>query len=455
MNLGPAAVPAAVLDLLLRLRDAGHPSFLAGGCVRDLLRGAGAADWDVATPALPRDVMRLFPRAVPTGIEHGTVTVPTGAGNVEVTTFRGEGAYEDGRRPSSVTFLDSIEKDLARRDLTINAMAWDPLANDLRDPYRGREDLAGGTVRAVGDAIARFREDGLRPMRAVRFAATLGFVLERKTRHAIPAAADVFSRVARERVRVELEKILVAGKPPSRGLELLRLTALLPLFAPELMECVRHPQNRWHRWDVWRHTLIATDRVPADLDLRLAALFHDVAKPATATRDETTGDLTFHRHDAVGAEIAAAVLDRLRFPARTRDRVAHLIAEHLWHYDPVWTDGTVRRHLARVGPEDWDALLELRRADVLARGRYVREGLQNIADLRARVDAMRAKDAVLKVKDLAVGGEDVMNALGTGAGPRVGEALRWLLEKVMDDPALNTRERLVDLLHNFPTQGAG
>src|SRR5438477_4134178 len=215
------------MTLLRTLRAAGKQAWLAGGAVRDLLLGKVAQDFDVATDALPEQVVKLFPRVVPTGMQHGTVTVVTGEHNVEVTTFRGEGPYLDGRRPSSVTFLGDIDGDLARRDFTVNAMAWDPLSGELRDPFGGAADLRRSLLRAVGDPRQRFREDGLRPMRAVRFACTLRLALDRPTERAIPQALDVFAKVEWERIREELTKLRESGDPPSRGLRLLRRAGLL------------------------------------------------------------------------------------------------------------------------------------------------------------------------------------------------------------------------------------
>src|SRR5438132_4996846 len=239
------------MALLRTLRATGKQAWLAGGAVRDLLRGKPADDFDVATDALPEQVVKLFPRVVPTGMQHGTVTVLTAEHKVEVTTFRGEGPYLDGRRPSSVTFLGDIDGDLARRDFTVNAIAWDPIAGVLRDPFSGAEDLRRCRLRAVGDALERFREDGLRPLRAVRFASTLRLALDRATERAIPQALDVFAKVAWERIREEFSKLLVRGAPPSRGLRLLRRTGLLARIAPELLEGVGFEQNRFHAYDVF------------------------------------------------------------------------------------------------------------------------------------------------------------------------------------------------------------
>ena len=435
------------MALLRALRGVGKQAWLAGGAVRDLLRGKVAQDFDVATDALPEQVAKLFPRVVPTGMQHGTVTILTGEHNVEVTTFRGEGPYLDGRRPSAVTFLGDIDGDLARRDFTVNAMAWDPLDGVLRDPFSGAEDLRRCRLRAVGDPLARFREDGLRPLRAVRFACTLRLALDPPTRRAIPATLEIFSKVAMERVREELVKLLVRGAPPSRGLRLLLRTGLLPRIVPELLDSVGFAQNRYHRWDVWRHTQRCVDFAPADLLVRLAALLHDVAKPrCAAAKEGALGEHTFYDHEKIGAQLTAAILQRLKFPRRETERVALLVAEHNWHYRPEWNDATVRRMLARIGPSELPALWALRRADLQARGRLVEEGLANQSEAEARFQREIDRSAALKVTDLAIGGEDVMRALQIGPGREVGEVLARLLERVIDDPDLNTREALLRLV---------
>jgi len=443
----PKTVPADVMAVLRTLRGASKQAWLAGGAVRDILCGATAQDFDVATDALPEQVVGLFPRVIPTGVQHGTVTVLSGEHKVEVTTFRGEGPYLDGRRPSSVSFLGDIEGDLARRDFTVNAIAWDPIAGVLRDPFSGIEDLRRRRLRAVGDPLARFREDGLRPLRAVRFASTLRLALDPRTRLAIPEALDVFARVAMERVRDELSKLLVRGAPPSRGLRLLLRSGLLAHIVPELLESVNFAQNRFHRWDVWRHTLRCVDAAPPDLVVRLAALLHDVGKPRSAAPKEgAPGEHTFYDHEKLGARLATDILERLKFPRRETERVALLVAEHNWHYLPEWNDGTVRRVLARIGPEQLPALWKLRRADLSARGRLVEEGLANQAAAETRFQREIDRASALKVTDLAIGGEDVMRELRIGPGRQVGEVLSRLLERVLDDPDLNTREQLIRLL---------
>jgi tRNA nucleotidyltransferase (CCA-adding enzyme) len=447
-------VPADVLAVLQGLRAAGKQAWLAGGAVRDLVALAEGLpapgppqDFDVATDALPEQVQKLFPRTVPTGVQHGTVTVLSGERKVEVTTFRGEGPYLDGRRPSSVKFLGDIDGDLARRDFTVNAIAWDPLDGKLRDPFDGVRDLRRRRLRAVGDPLDRFREDGLRPLRAVRFACTLRLALEPRTRRAIGQSLDVFAKVAQERVRDELVKLLLRGAPPSRGLRLLLSTGLLDRIAPELREGVGFAQNRYHAYDVWRHTLRCVDFAPPDLVTRLAGLLHDVAKPrCAAPREGAPGEHTFYDHEKVGALLAAEMMARLKFPRRETEEVALLVREHNWHYLPQWNDATVRRTLARIGPEALPRLWALRRADLRARGRLVEEGLRNQEEAEKRFERVAREASALKIADLAIGGEEVMRELKLPPGRQVGQVLTRLLDRVLDDPGLNTPETLIRLL---------
>jgi tRNA nucleotidyltransferase (CCA-adding enzyme) len=456
--LTPADVPPHITGVCRALIAAGHEAWLVGGAVRDLLSGRGArGDFDVATSARPDEVARVFgrKRTLPTGEKHGTVTVlvdgPRGREHVEVTTFRGEGAYSDGRRPDQVAFVRSLEEDLRRRDFTMNAVAYDPLGDRVVDPFGGRADLAAGRIRAVGEPLDRFREDGLRAMRAVRFAAQLGFALDPATEVAIPLALDVFRKVSAERVRDELIKILGAPRP-SVGLELMRTSGLLAEVIPELLESVGCAQNRYHAYDVWRHTLATVDETALGARrgppwiVRMAALLHDVAKPRTAApREGAPGEHTFYRHELVGAEMADAIARRLKLSTDEREHLANLVGNHMFWYTPDWSDGTVRRFISRVGSDALDDLFALRDGDVRARGRGEQPGVE-VDELRARVAAQLAADAALKVGDLAVDGQDVMRRLDCPPGPIVGQVLRALLERVLDDAALNTRERLEALI---------
>jgi tRNA nucleotidyltransferase (CCA-adding enzyme) len=443
-------IPADVIALCHRLREAGHQAHLVGGGVRDLVIGLAPTDFDVASDATPETVMALFGQrfAIPTGLQHGTVTVVTGpppAGrSIEVTTFRGEGIYLDGRRPSSVQFGKTLTEDLGRRDFTMNAMAYDPLAAKLVDPFAGRSDILARLVRAVGDPIQRFREDGLRPMRAVRQATQLGFAIDAATLQAIPATLDSFRKVSAERIRDELLKIL-ASSEPARGIELLRESALLAEVIPELLEGRGCVQNRFHRWDVYGHGLATLTHASGDAVLRLGALLHDVGKPRSReVKPGSPDEYTFYRHEYLGAEMAVTICGRLKLSGAERESVQRLVANHMFYYTPEWTDGTVRRFLRRVGVAELPALLALREADVAGRG-FDEQPDKETRELRERVAQVVSADAALTVKDLAVGGRQVMQALSIPPGPAVGRILEALLERVLDEPGLNTRERLLDL----------
>lgn len=435
--------PEALLALLARLREGGGRALLVGGTVRDVLLGrAGDPVFDVATDRTPPEVIARVGRVVPIGIAHGTVLVIEGEVRVECTTFRREGGYADARRPDRVAFTGDLEGDLARRDLTVNAMAWDPASETLHDPFSGVADLEARVLRAVGDPQARFHEDALRPVRVARLAATLGMEPEPATRAALAIDPGRAGRVAVERVRDELERLMRAERP-STGYRLLREAGLLALWLSELDRCAGVPQNRFHAHDVFVHSLLTCDAAPADRPrVRWAALLHDIGKPDT--RVERKGDGTFYGHDRVGAELADGLLERLRFPAGERRAIVHLVREHMFDIGPGWSDAAVRRWLRRVGPESVDDLLALRAADAEATGRPgAGAGLDAV---RARVDAVRNAPRALSVRDLAVDGRDVMAVLGLTPGPGVGAALERLLEDVIEDPSRNERAWLLERL---------
>ena len=337
-----AAIPERVVTLCRELRRAGKRGWVVGGCVRDTLVGVPAKDWDVATDARPEEVQRLFRRVIPTGLKHGTVTVLVGEEAYEVTTLRGEGAYVDGRRPEEVVFLDDIEQDLARRDFTFNAIAIDPLDRVLVDPFGGRDDLAAGVLRAVGVPLERFCEDGLRILRATRFAATLECRVDDATLRAMGegAALDTLTRVSAERVHDEWMKSLRA-KRPSIAFSLMRQTGVLPLHAPELDALAGVALEEGA--DLWDHTMAVLDACPNDPVLRLAALLHDVGRT-----DGAEG------HDARGADQAEALLSRLKFSNDDRRRAVHVIRHHQVGDPTGWSDADVRRWLVRVSPERFE-----------------------------------------------------------------------------------------------------
>jgi tRNA nucleotidyltransferase (CCA-adding enzyme) len=438
-------VPSEVIGLCTRLRERGKRGWIVGGCVRDLLAGRAPSDWDVATDALPGETKRIFRKVVDTGIAHGTVTVVTPGGHFEVTTLRGEGAYSDGRRPDSVHFVDDIAADLARRDFTINAIALDPVDGHVIDPWGGEADLAAATIRAVGDARERFAEDGLRVLRAARFAATLGFDVEPGTLAAMkdPGSLDTFRKVSAERVRDEWIKSMKADRP-SRAFSIMLETGLLAITCPELLESVGCEQNKFHAYDVWGHAMACLDACDARPVLRVAALLHDVGKPRSRRRSDKTNDWTFYDHERIGAEMADPILARLKFPNDERDRIVRLVRHHLVCYSDDWTGATVRRWVRRVGKDLTDDLYLLNRADALGKGRDVSSELEAIGRLEERAARELAAGAALSTRDLAVDGHDLMRELGIAPGRIVGQLLERLLEGVLDDPGSNERETLLE-----------
>ncbi|MEZ4220270.1 MAG: HD domain-containing protein [Polyangiaceae bacterium] len=443
------AVPRDVRDLCARLREAGHRSWIVGGCVRDhvlsqIRKGAPQPenDWDVATDARPEQVTRLFRKVIPTGLEHGTVTVLLSGTGYEVTTLRGETTYSDGRRPDAVYFVDDIVADLARRDFTINAMAYDPLEDALIDPFSGVLDLKANLLRAVGKPGERFAEDGLRVLRAARFVATLEVDIHADTAAAIEPSLASYRKVSPERIRDEWVKTMKAARP-SRAFEVMRQHGLLTITAPELMESVGCAQNKYHAFDVWGHAMACLDHCPPQPVLRISGLLHDVGKPRSRAFSEKTHDYTFYEHERIGAEMADPMLKRLRFSNDERERIVQLIRHHLVCYDESWSDGAVRRWIRRVGPDLLEDLYELNRADVLGKGRDADDDLSRLAALQQRVAGIRAEGTALSVRDLAINGHDLMEATGRPAGPWLGDVLRTLLEEVTDDPERNDRERLL------------
>ena len=436
-------VPKDVFTIVERLRAAGRYAWIVGGCVRDSLLGKPVADWDVATEALPNELMKIFPRAIPTGLQHGTVTLVMSGHHYEITTLRGETTYSDGRRPDAVHFVEEIESDLARRDFTINAIAVDPNTGALIDPYEGRKDLDAKIIRAVGEAVERFSEDGLRVLRAARFSATLEFELAPETLSAIEPTLDTFRKVSAERVRDEWIKTMKA-KRPSRAFEVMRQTGILGVSCPELLEGVGMEQNKWHTFDVWRHGMACMDACVGDPVLRIAALLHDVGKPRSRAFSDKTQDYTFYDHDRIGAEIADPICSRLRFSTEERHRIVALVRHHLFHYDQ-WSDAAVRRWIRRVGKERVEDLYALNEADIRGKAPSVDPvSLEPLTALRAHVEKVLAEGAALSTRDLAIDGNVLMKELGIAPGRIIGEILSRLLEDVIAEPSVNEREALLE-----------
>ncbi len=438
-----SVVPRDVFTIVNKLKTAGRYSWIVGGCVRDSLLGKVVADWDIATEARPNELMKVFPRAIPTGLQHGTVTLVMGGHHYEVTTLRGETTYSDGRRPDAVHFVEEIASDLARRDFTINAIAVDPSNGELVDPFGGRHDLDAKIIRAVGKPVERFSEDGLRVLRAARFSATLEFDLAPETKAAIEPTLDTFRKVSAERVRDEWVKTMKAKKP-SRAFDVMRETGILAVSCPELLEGYGMKQNEWHTFDVWRHSMACMDACVGDPVLRIAALLHDVGKPATRAFSEKTHDYTFYDHDRIGAEIADPICFRLRFSTEERQRIVALVRHHLFHYDN-WSDAAVRRWIRRVSKERIEDLYALSDADLRAKAEEIDpETLVPLTLLKAHVEKVLAEGAALSTRDLAIDGHVLMEELGVKPGRIIGEILEACLEGVIQDPSLNDREKLLE-----------
>ena len=445
-------IPRTVRDLSDVFKTAGFQCHLVGGAVRDILMGRPHSDFDIATDALPDRVVTLFRRVIPTGIRHGTVTVLFKGMTFEVTTFRTDADYSDGRRPDAVAFQPSIFDDLARRDFTINAMAYDLLADRLNDPHDGQKDLERRLIRAIGDPAERFREDGLRPLRACRIAAQLSFAIDGPTRDAIPGALDVLRRVSAERVRDELLKTLQAPSP-SRGLFLMKDTGILGVILPELLEGVGVTQGTLHCYDVFTHSLYACDAAPApSLLLRLAALLHDIGKPRVRAVD-AEGRPTFYEHEKVSAAMAEEILSRLKLPNAVVKDVAHLVAHHMFNYQEEWSDAAVRRLIARVGEAKVKDIIALRRADQIGMCREnARAFPEGLAAFAARVSSVLEAGRAFTVRQMAADGNDIMTRLRLPPGPQVGIILEELLQAVLDDPSLNEREKLLQIAERFYDQ---
>jgi putative nucleotidyltransferase with HDIG domain len=410
-----------------------------GGSLRDAALGRAAADWDLASDALPDRLVELFPGSVYEN-RFGTVAIRRDGEVYEITTFRSDHDYADFRRPHRVEFGDTIELDLARRDFTVNAMAWGARAGDqpaLVDPYDGLADVDARVIRAVGDPGTRFREDALRMVRAVRLATTLDFRLNEATLQALRDHAGLVEHLSGERIAAELDKLL-AAPTPSTGLRLLAETGLLPPISTELAQQRGIPQNKVAGEDLWDHTMRTVDAAPADRPIvRLAALLHDIGKPATFSEGHFLG------HDAVGATLAGAFLDQLHAPRAVRDRVVALVRHHMFSYEQNWSDAAVRRFIGKIGvlgPGALDELLALREADNAGSGLPAGAGL---GELRGRIAAELAANVVLDRKGLAIDGGDLKNELGLEEGPILGRILDDLLERVIVDPALNDRPTLL------------
>ena len=429
-------VPDYVQFCINRLESAGFAAYAVGGCVRDSLLGLTPQDFDLCTAALPEQTEAVFSdcRLILAGKKHGTVAVVTDGGIVEITTFRTEGNYSDNRHPEWVKFVPDIREDLARRDFTVNAMAFSP-TRGFADPFGGRADLENRILRAVGDPGTRFREDSLRILRGVRFAVKYGLRVEDHTMEAMVQLRHLMANLARERVFDELCKLLLLVNAP----DLLRFAPILAAVIPELEPMLGFDQRSpHHAYDLFTHTAHVCAAVPAELPLRWTALLHDTGKIPTFTTDDT-GRGHFYGHAGESAKIANDVLHRLKAPTALREQVVNLIGLHMTKIQPERK--SVRRWLSRLGAGTMEALLQLLEADMGSKGTGKPGELEQFAQLRALMAELQAEDACLSLKDLAVNGHDLM-ALGF-SGREIGKKLDFLLSLVLDEKVENTKEALL------------
>ena len=436
-------LPESVQLCLELLRRAGFRGYAVGGCVRDALLGITPHDYDLCTDATPEQICRVFKdyTLVRSGEKHGTVGVVIDKQVIEITTFRTEGGYRDGRHPDWVEFVADIKEDLARRDFTVNAMAYSPEEGYI-DPWGGREDLKARILRAVGVPATRFTEDALRILRGVRFAVRFGLTPEKQTLNAMFRLAPALDNLARERVFDELCKLL----PLVRAADLKRFSPIITQVIPELRQSVDFDQHSpHHTYDVYTHTAFVVESVPAELPVRWAALLHDVGKPASFTRDET-GRGHFKGHAKVSAQAADEILRRLKAPTALRERVVFLAEHHMLPLEP--DKRILRRRLSKYGIEAVEQLLVLQQADFGSKGTGKEEDGAVFAQVRSLLKEVLSEDACLSIKDLAIDGRDLM-ALGFTPGPRLGVCLERLLEQILNETIPNEKEPLLQAAKEY------
>lgn len=430
-------LPEPVLTCIQQLEENGYTAYAVGGCIRDHLLGLVPHDYDLCTNAKPEDICRIFEQypLVRSGEKHGTIGVVLDGTVYEITTYRTEGGYSDSRHPDWVEFVDNIEADLARRDFTVNAMAYSP-TRGFADPFEGRKDLENKVLRAVGEPEARFREDALRILRGVRFAARFQLTPDKATEDAMLRCAPLMEALAAERIYTEL-----MGYLPYAGQEdLQRFAPILATVIPELRPCIGFNQNNPHHiHDVYTHTACTVAAAPADATLRLAALLHDIGKPETYSQDEA-GIGHFYGHETKSAEMANTVLMRLKAPTAVRKQVVELIENHMV---VLQAEGKfLRRRCAKFGIDTVEAMLWLQRSDMIGTGTRTEADLQEFDRIAQLLGELRESESCLQIKDLAIDGKDLME-LGIAAGPAIGQCLSRLLELVVDQVLPNEREALL------------
>ena len=436
-------LPQAVQYCIEALEAAGFEAYAVGGCVRDSLLGLTPADFDLCTNAKPQEICQVFAthQLLHHGQKHGTVGVVLDGQVFEITTFRTEGGYEDARHPGWVDFVTNVEEDLARRDFTVNAMAYNPKIGYI-DPFGGQQDLKDHILRTVGDSETRFREDALRILRGTRFSARFRLTPEPATMEAMVRLAPLLDKIARERVFEELCKLLLSATTE----DLLTFVPVLTQAIPELAPCVNFQQHTpHHRYDVLTHTAHVVEAVPKTLEMRWAALLHDVGKPQAFTQDEN-GRGHFKGHAKISAELSDAILLRLKAPTTLRQQVTELIALHMTPLEP--DKKVLRRRLGKLGEAQLKQLLKLQEADMGSKGTGKEDDMLRFARIRELLDEVLAEDACFSIKDLAINGCDLQQ-IGIKPGPQIGKILQHLLEQVQDEILRNERQSLLEATRKF------
>ncbi len=438
-------LPEKVLQIINCIMEAGYEAYAVGGCIRDSILGRVPDDWDITTSATPYQIKQLFRRTIDTGIQHGTVTVMLDREGFEVTTYRIDGKYEDGRHPEEVTFTPNLEEDLKRRDFTINAMAYNE-QDGLVDLFGGMEDINAGVIRCVGDPIARFNEDALRIMRAIRFAAQLGYDIDHETKQAIRELAPNLRKISAERIQVELTKLVVSAHP--EAMRTVYETGVAEVIMPEFLRMMETKQHHpHHSYSVGEHTIRAMQEVEGRKELRFAMLFHDIGKPLCLTVDEQ-GITHFYGHAQHSAEIARKIMRRLRFDNDTTDTVCRLVKYHDYGNSVDPDRRFVRRSMNKIGEDLFPLLFAVRRADIMAQSEIFREEkLDRLAKWQELYEQILQQEECVSLKTLAVTGSDLI-ALGMRPGRELGATLQGLLELVLDQPECNTKEYLSQLVIN-------
>ena len=437
-------LPEKVNFIINTLKKHGFEGYAVGGCVRDTMLGRVPQDWDITTSARPEQVKELFKHTIDTGIQHGTVTVMLDHEGFEVTTYRIDGEYEDARHPKEVQFTSNLLEDLKRRDFTINAMAYNE-EEGLVDAFEGALDLKRGVVRCVGNPMERFSEDALRMLRAVRFAGQLGFKIDEATKQAIKELAETIAKVSAERIQIEIVKLMTSKHPEQ--IRTAYETGLTKVFLPEFDAIMETEQNHPHHcYSVGEHTIMALKMAPQDKVVRLTMLFHDIAKPLCKTTDEEGKD-HFYGHPDKSCEMAYEILRRLKFDNDTTKRVCALVKIH--DQMPKLEEKYVRRALHKNGIEQYPALFAVKRSDILAQSEYKRsDKLEEVSQYELFYEEILKEKQCLSIKELAVSGSDLI-ALGMQPGKAIGETLNKLLELVLDHPDWNTKEKLLEQVHNL------